>query len=138
MLFYLGSLGRTNSDEVNDKDLTRVCPVINLSDLTDSTLQGYQHVNINKTIHYCLYWFLNILKPTTNLNIISFLDLFSKFDYVFNGHMHKACSRFILTDEETGKETMLFYLGSLGRTNSYEVNIELCDMHILCLSFPYF
>lgn len=53
---------------------------------------------------------------------ITSYDLFSKFDYVFNGHMHKACSRFILTDEETGKETMLFYLGSLGRTNSDEVN----------------
>ena len=53
---------------------------------------------------------------------IESLDLFHKFDYVFNGHMHKAFSNFTITDNSTGHETKLYYLGSLGRTNSEEIN----------------
>lgn len=53
---------------------------------------------------------------------ITSLDLFHKFDVVFNGHMHKAFSNFTITDESTGHKTKLFYLGSLGRTNSDEIN----------------
>jgi len=60
---------------------------------------------------------------------IDSLDLFHKFDFVFNGHMHKAYSRFTITDETTGHKTQLMYLGSIGRTNSDEVNdsdLERC------------
>ena len=53
---------------------------------------------------------------------ISSYELFTKFDAVFNGHMHKAFSNFTITDEVTEHETLLYYLGSLGRTNSDEVN----------------
>lgn len=53
---------------------------------------------------------------------IESLNLFHKFDYVFNGHMHKAFSKFTITDDATGHQTYLMYLGSLGRTNSEEIN----------------
>lgn len=64
---------------------------------------------------------------------IESLDLFHKFDYVFNGHMHKAYSRFTLTDESNGHKTQLMYLGSIGRTNSDEINnddLERCCPYI--------
>lgn len=53
---------------------------------------------------------------------IESLDFFHNFDLVFNGHMHKAYSTFTLTDDNTGHTTKLYYLASLGRTNSEEVN----------------
>lgn len=53
---------------------------------------------------------------------ISSYDFYNRFDYVFNGHMHKAYSSFIINDELRNRTTKLFYLGSLGRTNSEEVN----------------
>lgn len=52
---------------------------------------------------------------------IDSMNLFEKFDYVFNGHMHKAYSRFVIEDGN-GHKTRLMYLGSIGRTNSDEVN----------------
>lgn len=50
------------------------------------------------------------------------MDFLHNFDYVFNGHMHKAYSRFTITNDATGHKTRLMYLGSLGRTNSEEIN----------------
>lgn len=57
------------------------------------------------------------------------LDFFHLFDYVFNGHMHKAYSQFTIKNEDTGHKAYLYYLGSLGRTNSEEINdndLERC------------
>ena len=64
---------------------------------------------------------------------IDSMNLFHKFDYVFNGHMHKAYSRFTITDESNGHQTKLMYLGSIGRTNSEEVNdsdLERCCPYV--------
>lgn len=64
---------------------------------------------------------------------IESLSLFHKFDYVFNGHMHKAYSNFTITDTENNKQTKLFYLGSLGRTNSEEINDKDLERMIPCI-----
>lgn len=47
---------------------------------------------------------------------------FEGFDYVYNGHMHKAFSQFTIENEETGDLTKLQYLASIGRTNKLEYN----------------
>lgn len=60
---------------------------------------------------------------------IDSMNLFEKFDYVFNGHMHKAYSRFVIEDSN-GHKTRLIYLGSLGRTNSDEINDS--DLERVC------
>ena len=53
---------------------------------------------------------------------IGSMGLYEQFDMVFNGHMHKAYSRFTITRDNDNHKTKLFYLGSIGRTNSDEVN----------------
>lgn len=66
---------------------------------------------------------------------IASLGLFHKFDYVFNGHMHKAYSQFKIEDESTGHFTRLGYLGSIGRTNSEEVNDNDLDRILPVVDF---
>lgn len=134
-----------------NKSIISVCDVVDVSDKVTVFLCHYEAIQYCKNVveehikqyggskqRICLCHnsiisstIANVLKknygrdPLTHYikheNIES-LDFFHLFDVVYNGHMHKAFSNFTLTNEENGKETRLFYLGSLGRTNSEEVN----------------
>lgn len=52
------------------------------------------------------------------------------YDYCFFGHVHKIYGRWVFTDDHTGEQIKLNYLGSLGRPNHTEVNNKFLERDI--------
>ena len=52
------------------------------------------------------------------------------YDYCFLGHLHKVYGMWKWSDDYTGKETMLYYLASLGRPNYTEVNNNFLERNL--------
>lgn len=57
-------------------------------------------------------------------------NIFDGYDYCFLGHMHKMYGKFEMEDDKTGNKTMVYYLGSLGRTNHSEVQDNFLERNI--------
>lgn len=57
------------------------------------------------------------------------------YDYCYFGHLHKIYGEWIYTNDETGKETRLNYLASLGRPNHSEVKNNFLERNIPALIF---
>lgn len=57
-------------------------------------------------------------------------NVFRGYDYCFLGHMHKMYGKFEMEAENTGDETTLYYLGSLGRTNHSEIQDNFLERNI--------
>lgn len=55
---------------------------------------------------------------------------FKGYDYCFLGHLHKVYGLWKWIDEETNKDTFLYYLASLGRPNYTEVNNNFLERNL--------
>lgn len=56
--------------------------------------------------------------------------VFEGYNYAFLGHMHKMYGKYYYKNDNTGWETYLYYLGSLGRPNQTEVQNSFLERNL--------